>query len=80
MARVAGETAPLLMTAFGTQFFNADITQPMESLPHQIFFFANSPYPVQVNQAYSGSLVLIVLILLTSFAIRWATGGFQRGD
>jgi phosphate transport system permease protein len=79
MARVAGETAPLLMTAFGNPFFNSDITQPMESLPHQIFFFANSPYPVQVNQAYSGSLVLILLILLTSFAIRWATGGFKRG-
>lgn len=78
MARVAGETAPLLMTAFGNPFFSSDITQPMESLPHNIFFFANSPYPVQVNQAYSGSLVLIVLIVLTSFAIRWATGGFQR--
>ena len=80
MARVAGETAPLLMTAFGNPFFSSDITQAMESLPHQIFFFANSPYPVQVNQAYSGSLVLIVLILLTSFAIRWATGGFKRSN
>jgi phosphate transport system permease protein len=79
MARIAGETAPLLMTAFGSPFLNSDITQAMESLPHQIFFFSTSPYPVQVNQAYAGSLVLIVLIVLTSFAIRWATGGFKRG-
>jgi phosphate transport system permease protein len=78
MARVAGETAPLLMTAFGTQFFNTDITQPMDALPLRIFNFAESPYQAQINQAYAGSLVLIVLILLTSFAIRWATGGFKR--
>ncbi len=80
MARVAGETAPLLMTAFGNPFFNADITQPMDALPLRIFVFAESPYQAQINQAYAGALVLIVLILLASFAIRWATGGFkQRG-
>ncbi len=80
VARVAGETAPLLMTAFGNPFFNSDITQPMESLPHTIFTFAESPYQAQINQSFAGALVLIVLILLTSFAIRWATGGFkQRG-
>lgn len=79
MARVAGETAPLLMTAFGNPFFNTDITQPMDALPLRIFNFAESPYPAQINQAFAGSLVLILLILLTSFAIRWATGGFQRG-
>ncbi|HEV2581696.1 MAG TPA: phosphate ABC transporter permease PstA [Ktedonobacteraceae bacterium] len=78
MARVAGETAPLLMTAFGNPFFNSDITQPMDALPLRIFNFAESPYQGQINQAYAGSLVLIVLILLTSFAIRWATGGFRR--
>lgn len=77
MARVAGETAPLLMTAFGTQFFNSDITQPMDALPLRIFNFAESPYQEQINQAYAGSLVLIALILLTSFAIRWVTGGFK---
>ena len=79
MARVAGETAPLLMTAFGNPFFNSDITQPIDALPLRIFNFAESPYQAQINQAYAGSLVLIVLILITSFAIRWATGGFKRG-
>lgn len=80
MARVAGETAPLLMTAFGNPFFNSDITQPMDALPLRIFNFSESPYPAQINQAFAGSLVLIVLILLTSFAIRWATGGFRRSE
>ena len=77
MARVAGETAPLLMTAFGTQFFNLDITQPMDALPLRVFVFTESPYQIQVNQAYAGSLVLILLILITSFAVRWVTGGFR---
>lgn len=80
MARVAGETAPLLMTAFGTSFFNTDVTQPMDALPLRIFNFTESPYQLQVNQAYAGALVLILLILITSFSVRWATGGFrQRG-
>ena len=78
MARVAGETAPLLMTAFGNPFFNSDITQPMDALPLRIFNFAESPYQAQINQAFAGSLVLILLILITSFSIRWATGGFKR--
>ena len=78
MARVAGETAPLLMTAFGNPFFSADITRPIDALPLRIFNFAESPYQAQINQAFAGSLVLIVLILITSFAIRWATGGFKR--
>ncbi len=78
MARVAGETAPLLMTAFGTSSFGTDVTQPMDALPLRIFAFTESPYQIQVNQAYAGSLVLILLILITSFAVRWATGGFRR--
>jgi phosphate transport system permease protein len=78
MARVAGETAPLLMTTFGNPFFNSDVFRATDALPLRIYNFVLSPYPAQHNQAFAGSLVLILLILLTSFAIRWATGGFKR--
>jgi phosphate transport system permease protein len=78
MARVAGETAPLLMTSFGSTFWFTDVTQPVDALPLRIFVFTNSPYPIQISQAYAGSIVLIMMILLTSFAVRWATGGFKR--
>lgn len=78
MARVAGETAPLIMTAFGTTYWNADITQPTDALPLGIYNFSHSPYHEQVNQAYAGAFILIMLIFLTSFAVRWATKGFQQ--
>jgi phosphate transport system permease protein len=78
LARVAGETAPLLMTAFGTTFWNADITQPMDALTLRVFVFTESPYPLQVHQAYAGAFVLILLIVIASFAVRWATGGFKQ--
>jgi phosphate transport system permease protein len=78
MARVAGETAPLLMTAFGSTFWSAGLNQPIDALPLRIFVFSESPYQIQISQAYTGSLILIVLIFVTSFLIRWATGGFRR--
>lgn len=78
MARIAGETAPLLMTAFGTTFWNTDITQPMDAMTLRIFNFTLSPYQAQINLAYTGSFVLIVIILIASFAVRWVTGGFKR--
>ncbi len=78
LARVAGETAPLLMTAFGTPFPNANIFRPMDALPLRVFVFTLSPYAVQINQAYAGSFVLMLLVLLASFAVRWATGGFKH--
>lgn len=77
LARVAGETAPLLMTAFGSQFFNVDITRPMAALPLQVFNYTLSPYDTQINQAYAGSFVLMLLVIVTSLAVRWATGGFK---
>ena len=78
MARVAGETAPLLMTAFGTTFRNSSIFEPMDALTLRVYNFTLSPYQVQVNQAYAGALVLILLILIASFTVRWFTGGFKR--
>ena len=77
IARVAGETAPLLMTAFGSQFFNVDIFRPVATLPLQVFYYTRSPYDVQINQAYAGSFVLMMLVIITSLAVRWATGGFK---
>ncbi len=78
MARVAGETAPLLMTAFGTTFRNTSIFEPMDALTLRVYNFTLSPYQTQVNQAYTGALVLILLILIASFTVRWFTGGFKR--
>jgi phosphate transport system permease protein len=77
VARVGGETAPLLMTAFGTNFSRISIFRPMDALPLRIFDFTLSPVQSQQNQAFAGAFVLMLLVLVTSFAVRWATGGFK---
>lgn len=71
-ARVAGETAPLLFTAFGNQFWNVNINQPTAALPLQIFNYAISPYDEWHRQAWAGALVLIVLIVSAVAAVRIA--------
>ena len=71
-ARVAGETAPLLFTAFGNQFWNLRINQPTAALPLQIFNYAISPYDEWHRQAWAGALVLIVLIVTAVAAVRIA--------
>src|SRR5579862_7832087 len=71
-ARVAGETAPLLFTAFGNQFWNLSIQQPTAALPLQIFTYAISPYDEWHKQAWAGALVLIVLIVSAVAAVRVA--------
>ncbi|MFY9978783.1 MAG: phosphate ABC transporter permease PstA [Candidatus Sulfotelmatobacter sp.] len=71
-ARVAGETAPLLFTAFGNQFWNLKINQPTAALPLQIFNYAISPYDEWHRQAWAGALVLIVLIVTAVAAVRIA--------
>ncbi len=50
----------------------------MDALTLRVYNFTLSPYQVQVNQAYTGALVLILLILIASFTVRWFTGGFKR--
>jgi phosphate transport system permease protein len=71
-ARVAGETAPLLFTAFGNQFWNLRADQPTAALPLQIFNYAISPYDEWHRQAWAGALVLIVLIVSAVAAVRFA--------
>jgi len=71
-ARVAGETAPLLFTAFGNQFWNWRLDQPTAALPLQIFTYAISPYDDWHRQAWAGALVLIILIVSAVAAVRIA--------
>lgn len=71
-ARVAGETAPLLFTAFGNQFWNLRTDQPTAALPLQIFTYAISPYDEWHRQAWAGALVLIILIVTAVAAVRFA--------
>lgn len=79
-ARVAGETAPLLFTAFGSQFWSANINQPIAALPLQIFVYAISPYDEWHRQAWAGALVLIVLIVGTIAVVRLiASRGMMKG-
>jgi phosphate transport system permease protein len=79
-ARVAGETAPLLFTAFGNQFWNFKLDQPTSALPLQIFTYAISPYEEWHQQAWAGALVLIALIVGTIFVVRVvARRGVMKG-
>ena len=73
IARIAGETAPLLFTAFGNQFWSVRIDEPVAALPLQIFTYAVSPYDEWHALAWAGALVLITLVFLISLAARFAT-------
>lgn len=78
--RIAGETAPLLFTAFGNQFWNLRPDQPTAALPLQIFAYAISPYDEWHRQAWAGALVLILLIVGTVAAVRLlAARGVVKG-
>ena len=69
----AGETAPLLFTAFGNQFWNLNPNQPTAALPLQIFTYAISPFDDWHRQAWAGALILIVLIVVAVAAVRIVT-------
>lgn len=69
-ARVAGETAPLLFTAFGNRFWNHNLHEPIAALPLQIFTYAISPYDDWHRQAWAGALVLVVLIFVVNTLVR----------
>ena len=79
-AREAGETAPLLFTAFGNQYWNWKVNQPTAALPLQIFTYAISPFEEWHRQAWAGALILIILIVLAVSAVRLTAGrGMLRG-
>ena len=73
IARIAGETAPLLFTAFGNQFWSTALRQPIAALPLQVFSYAISPYDAWHSLAWAGALVLIALIFIISLIARIAT-------
>jgi len=73
VARIAGETAPLLFTAFGNQFWSTSLREPIAALPLQIFSYAISPYDEWHSLAWAGALVLIGIVLVITIAARFAT-------
>ena len=75
VARIAGETAPLLFTALGNRFWHQGLDQPIATLPLQIYAYAIAPYDDWHRQAWAGALVLITLVFLASLAARVATRG-----
>jgi phosphate transport system permease protein len=79
VARVAGETAPLLFTAFGNTFWSTKLTQPIAALPLQIFAYAISAYDDWHAQAWAGAVVLIGLVLVISIIARIVTRSQHGG-
>jgi phosphate transport system permease protein len=73
LARVAGETAPLLFTAFGNRFWNHSLTDPIAALPLQIFSYAISPYEDWYRQAWAGALVLLLFVAVVNVGVRILT-------
>jgi phosphate transport system permease protein len=73
MARIAGETAPLLFTALGNQFWSTSLRAPIAALPLQIFNYAISPYDEWHAQAWAGALTLVAIVFIISLAARVAT-------
>ncbi len=73
LARMAGETAPLLFTAFGNRFWTHSVTDPIAALPLQIFTYAISPYEDWHRQAWAGALVLLLLVTAVNVFVRVMT-------
>jgi phosphate transport system permease protein len=78
IARAAGETAPLLFTALGNRFWSLAIDKPIASLPVMIFDYARAPYEDWNRQAWTGALVLLMLVTLVSATLRLTTGRLPR--
>jgi phosphate transport system permease protein len=78
LARVAGETAPLLFTAFNNRFWSTNIAQPIASLTVQVYTYAISPYDDWHRQAWAGAFLLVMIILLLSIIARLAVRRLER--
>jgi len=78
LARVAGETAPLLFTAFGNRFFSTRLDQPIAALTVQIYTYAVSPYEDWHRQAWAGAFLLVVVVFVLSVIARLATRRLER--
>ena len=78
LARVAGETAPLLFTAFNNRFWSTDLRQPISSLTVQVFTYAISPYEEWHRQAWAGALVLVSLVFVSALLARLMTARLER--
>ena len=78
IARISGETAPLLFTAFGNQFFSLRLNRPMSSLPLQIFTYARSPNPEQNKLAWAGALVLVGMVFVLNIVSKWIRRSFSK--
>jgi phosphate transport system permease protein len=78
LARIAGETAPLLFTALNNRFFTTRLGQPIATLTVQVYTYANSPYEDWHRQAWAGALVLVSIVLVCSLLARTATRRLER--
>jgi len=78
IARVAGETAPLLFTAFGNRYWSTSLRQPAATLTVQVYTYAISPFHDWQRQAWAGALVLTGLVLALELGVRWVTGGAAK--
>jgi phosphate transport system permease protein len=78
LARIAGETAPLLFTALNNRFFTTDVRQPVSTLTVQVYLYATAPYEDWHRQAWAGALVLVAMVLICSLLARVATARMER--
>jgi phosphate transport system permease protein len=78
LARIAGETAPLLFTAFNNRYFSTSLTQPVSTLTVQVYTYSIAPYQDWHRQAWAGALVLVMMVLTCSLLARIATARLER--
>jgi phosphate transport system permease protein len=78
LARIAGETAPLVFTALNNAYWSTDVLQPVSTLTVQVWLYANGPYDDWHRQAWAGALVLVTIVLTCSLLARFATARMER--